>query len=171
MVLDLPEIPFEFISGSFPPITAVGSILFKIKICVIIEVTVVLPCVPHTPITLSKWRVSAPNICERSIVGIPCSRAALSSGLSADIAAEYTISSAPFMFSALCPIYTLMPRFLILVKGSLSLLSDPVRNMLYPCYNFILVAKLFHSRYSLNIILPIIILLNRKKINPFLKGK
>ena len=50
MYSELPAIPLAFISGSLPPITAVGSRPFIINICVIADVVVVLPCVPQTPI-------------------------------------------------------------------------------------------------------------------------
>ncbi len=88
MVSLLPSLPLPPSSGSFPPITALISISAASITAVIIEETVVLPCVPETFIALLNLWVMSPSISLLSIVGIPCSLAATISGLSCIIAAE-----------------------------------------------------------------------------------
>ena len=87
-VSELPQMPFALMSGSFPPMIADGERFASCKICVIIEVTVVFPWVPQTPITLSNFRVIAPSKKDLSSVGIERRSASTSSGLSFIIAAE-----------------------------------------------------------------------------------
>ena len=82
-----PLLPWLSMSGSFPPMTAVGSLPAMMSTCVSIEVTVVLPCVPQTPMQFENLLVTAPNSFERSKVGIELSSAAQSSGLSSSSAA------------------------------------------------------------------------------------
>ena len=67
---------------------AEGSSPASNRICVIMAVVVVLPCVPETATVFLKRRVTMPSITERSTAGMPSSRAATSSGLSGLMAAE-----------------------------------------------------------------------------------
>ena len=92
-----------------PPIITVGSASAAMKMWVHMEVVVVLPWVPETATGRLNFSVSMPSITERSRVGMPFSRAATSSGLSALQAAVYTTHSASPMFSALWPMATGMP--------------------------------------------------------------
>ena len=89
------------------------------------DVDVVLPCVPATATVLPNCRVICPSSAARSISGMPASRAAVSSGQSAGMAAVYTTSCAPAMFSARWPMTTGMPSARIRARLSDSLLSDP----------------------------------------------
>ena len=66
---------------------AEGSIPALTKICVMSAVVVVFPCVPETATELGYRRVTMPSMTDRSTVGMPFSRAATSSGLSAFTAA------------------------------------------------------------------------------------
>ena len=68
-----------------------------------------------------------PSSSLRSSTGTPLALAAISSGLSAIMAAVWTIRSAPAIFSARCPSITGIPSFRTASRVSVSLLSDPVR--------------------------------------------
>ena len=129
-ISSFPVRPFAPMSGRRPPITADVSISAPSSICVIMEVVVVLPCVPHTPITLPNLRVTAPNSLLRSNVGTPMAFAATSSGLSGRSAAVYTTISASPMFSAFWPRTTGIPSLRIRFSVSVSLLSEP--ESIYP---------------------------------------
>ena len=84
-----------------PPTITVGSIPALIKINPIIEVVVVLPCVPDIDKLYFNLETSA-SISARRINGIPFSMAAFVSGFSLIFTAdEYTTTSAPSIFSAL----------------------------------------------------------------------
>ena len=95
--------------GSLPPMMALGSSPPSMSTSVSMAVVVVLPWVPETATGRLNFSVSMPSITERSRVGMPFSRAATSSGLSALQAAVYTTHSASPMFSALWPMATGMP--------------------------------------------------------------
>ena len=73
------------------------------------EVEVVLPWVPATATLIVYCRVIQPSSFARSSSGIPRSRAAVSSGLSAGMATVYTTSWAPSILAAACPMVTGMP--------------------------------------------------------------
>ncbi len=72
-------------------------------------VVVVLPCVPATAMPCFR-RISSASISARGTTGMPFSRAATTSGLSAATAVDTTTASAPAMFAAAWPIVTAMPR-------------------------------------------------------------
>ena len=103
------------------------------RICVSIEVVVVFPCVPETQMARSYQLVTMPSSSLRSRTGTPLSFAAISSGLSAIMAAVCTIKSAPTMFSAFCPSVTGMPMSRTAWRVSVSLLSEPVRKYPLAC--------------------------------------
>ena len=113
-------------SGSLPPIMALGSAPASIKIWVSMDVVVVLPWVPETATSRGYLAVSIPSITERSRVGTPFSLAAASSGLSALHAAVYTTACASPIFSPLWPINTGIPQPLTRSRVSDSLISDPL---------------------------------------------
>ncbi len=96
-------------SGSVPPIITVGSRPACRKICVIMDVVVVLPCVPETQTAFLYSRMMTPHACARSKTGMPAARAAAISGLSLWTAAVRMMQSAPAMFSARWPMATGMP--------------------------------------------------------------
>ena len=66
-------------------------------------VVVVLPCVPATAMPCLK-RISSASISARGTTGMPRSRAATTSGLSAATAVETTTASASATFAAAWPI-------------------------------------------------------------------
>ena len=72
------------------------------------EVVVVLPWVPAMATQLFS-RISSASISARRTTGMRLSRAAISSGLSRLIADDTTTTSAPSIFSALCPTETFAP--------------------------------------------------------------
>ena len=110
-------------ASSSPPTCTVGFRPFSHITCAIIAVTVVLPCVPLTPMGQTCSRQSSPSSSARSIWGIPSSRAAARSGLSGAMAAEYTTRFAWRTRSASCPICTGMPAC-----TSASVLCEAVRS-------------------------------------------
>ena len=103
--------------GSAPPIRSV---------CVNRAVVVVLPCVPETATERGYRFVTSPSMTDRSMAGMPFSRAATSSGLSLGTAALYTTSSAPSTFSGLCSVNTGIPYPRTRSSVSDSLRSEPV---------------------------------------------
>ena len=118
---------WKAVQGSLPPMNADRSTPAVNRIWVTIEVVVVLPWVPATQMALSYQLVTIPSSSLRSSTGTPLALAAISSGLSAMIAAVCTIRSAPSIFSARCPRYTGMPMSRTACRVSVSLLSEPVR--------------------------------------------
>ena len=120
-----PNLPYAFITGSLPPITALGSSPASSKTWVSIEEVVVLPWVPQTPIQLVKIRLIAPKSSALSKQG----RFALaysSSSLPFKIALVYiTSSTSSVILSLTWPRYTFAPSFSIRLKVSVSLLSEP----------------------------------------------
>src|SRR5713226_4905213 len=88
------------------------------------EVVVVLPWAPATAIPYFK-RISSASISARGITGIFILCASMTSGLSAFTAEEVTTTCAPSALEALCPSYTVAPRFWrrsVMVEG---LVSEP----------------------------------------------
>ena len=97
------------------------------RICVSMEVVVVFPWVPLTQNALLYQLVISPRSSLRSTVRTPLFLAAISSGLSAIIAAVCTMRSAPLMFSGECPRCTGIPILRTASRVAVSLLSEPVR--------------------------------------------
>ena len=96
-----PYLPYALISGSFPPITADGSSPASMRICVVIDVVVVLPCVPQMPMQFEKTRLNAPSASALSKQG-KFAFAYSSSSLPAKIAFVYitsSVSGAMFSFT------------------------------------------------------------------------
>ena len=87
-------------------------------------VVVVLPCVPATAMPCFS-RISSASISARGTTGIPCSRAATTSGLSAATAVETTTASAPATLAAAWPIAIAMPRPARRAVTPLAARSDP----------------------------------------------
>ena len=81
---------------SLPPMTNVGSRPPSASTLAIRLVVVVLPCVPATAIPCFK-RINSASISARGTTGMPFSRAATTSALSAATAADTTTTSAPAM--------------------------------------------------------------------------
>lgn len=81
----------------------VGSRCACMKMCVSIDVVVVLPCVPATQIAFLYDRIRWPHACARSKIGMPAARAAAISGLSLWAAAVRMTQSAPSIFSSRWP--------------------------------------------------------------------
>ncbi len=85
--------------GSRPPSASTDAIRL---------VVVVLPCVPATAMPCFS-RISSASISARGTTGMPLSRAATTSGLSAATAVDTTTASAPATFAAAWPMATLTP--------------------------------------------------------------
>ena len=100
---------------------------------VIIEVVVVLPCVPETPMEFLYFLKIIPSMTLRSIIGIFCSFAAIISGLLSLIAAENTTKSCPEIFSFTCSVLTFIPSFLTFSKVSDSYMSEPLTENPFSC--------------------------------------
>ena len=123
----LPALPLPPIALSLPPMTAERSMPAASRICVSMEVVVVLPWVPLTQNALLYQLVTNPSSSLRSTVRTPLCFAAISSGLSAIIAAVCTMRSAPSIFAGECPRCTGIPIFRTASRVAVSLLSEPVR--------------------------------------------
>ncbi len=115
-----------------PPFTTVGSKSPASSRAATMVVVVVLPWVPATA-TLYLSRISSASISARRTTGMPCARAASSSGLPGLMAEEITTTSAPSMFSARWPSKIVAPmpasRSVIL----LALRSEPCTE--YPWFS------------------------------------
>ncbi len=108
-----------------PPLMTVGSLPPASSSAAIIEVVVVLPCVPPIATVHFKRMISA-SISARFTTGTPRARAASVSGLPFLIADETTTTPACMAFSALCPIVTVTPCARRRSVLALSLASEPV---------------------------------------------
>ena len=91
-----------------PPLITVGSIPPESSIAAIIEVVVVLPCVPATAIVFC-MRISSASISARRTIGSRRSTAASTSGLPRLTAEETTTTAASPRLSAPWPMATAIP--------------------------------------------------------------
>ena len=87
-------------------------------------VVVVLPCVPATAMPCFR-RISSASISARGTTGMPCARAATTSGLSVATAVDTTTASAPAMFAAACPSVIAAPSRASRRVTALSARSEP----------------------------------------------
>ena len=120
-----PNLALLPVALSFPPITTVGSRPLLAITVAINEVVVVFPCAPATSIPYFILASSA-SISALGITGIDFLFASTTSALSLETAEDITTTWASSTFSALCPIYTFMPRLFSLFVVSDSLTSEPV---------------------------------------------
>ena len=88
-------------------------------------VVVVLPCVPAIATPCFR-RISSASISARGTTGMRCSRAAITSGLSACTAEDTTTASAPLICSFECFVFTVTPRVVRRRVTEFSARSEPL---------------------------------------------
>ena len=106
---DLPDRAFDPMASTRPPTTTVGSRPPAANTEAIIEVVVVLPCMPATAMPYLNL-INSASISARGITAMCSLRASSTSGLSSAIAELVTTTSAPATFSERCPSKTVAPR-------------------------------------------------------------
>ncbi len=104
----LPSRALASAETSLPPMTNVGSRPPSASTLAIRLVVVVLPCVPATAMPCLS-RISSASISARGTTGMPRSRAAVTSALSAATAVETTTTSAPSMLPGTWAVAILAP--------------------------------------------------------------
>ena len=107
-----------------PPLMTVGSYCAASSTAAIMEVVVVLPCVP--PIAIAHLRrISSASISARRTTGTRRARASATSGLSVLMAVETTTTSAAPTFAASWPMRTVMPSAARRCTLAFSATSEP----------------------------------------------